>query len=54
MTDYDRFFYIAHTPKGNMENYTKDIGNLNLYFSDKIAELAINSGLFDWILKKVE
>ncbi len=54
MTDYDRFFYVAHTPQGSLEKYIKDIDNLNLYFSDKIAELAINSGLFDWILKKVE
>ncbi len=54
MTDYDRFFYVAHTPQGDLEKYINDVDNLNLYFSDKIAELAINSGLFDWILKKVE
>lgn len=53
MTDYDRFFYIAHTPQGNLEKYINDVDNLNLYFSDKIAELAVTSGLFDWILKKV-
>ena len=54
MTDYDRFFYVAHTPQGDLEKYINDVDNLNLYFSDKVAELAINSGLFDWILKKVE
>ncbi|MDD5626245.1 MAG: hypothetical protein PHG83_03700 [Patescibacteria group bacterium] len=54
MTDYDRFFYVAHTPQGDLEKYINDVDNLNLYFSDKIAELAINSGLFDWVLKKVE
>jgi len=53
MTDYDRFFYIAHSPKGDPEKYIAELENLNIYFSDKIAELAINSGLFDWILKKV-
>jgi len=54
MTDYDRFFYVAHTPQGDLEKYINDVDNLNLYFSDKIAELAINSSLFDWILKKIE
>jgi len=54
MTDYDRFFYVAHTPQGDLKKYINDVDNLNLYFSDKIAELTINSGLFDWVLKKVE
>jgi hypothetical protein len=56
MADYDRFFYVAQTPLGGEDKYKKenDIDNLYLYFSDDIAKLAINSGLFDWILKKVE
>lgn len=53
MTDYDRFFYVTHTPQGDKEKYINDIDNLKLYFSDDVAKLAINSGLFDWILKIV-
>jgi len=56
MPDYDRFFYVMSKPQGSSEQYLErnDMDNLNLYFSDKIAELAINAGLIDWILKKVE
>jgi hypothetical protein len=54
MTEYHRFFYVAHTPQGDLEKYKNHADNLIFYDSEKIAELAINSGLFDWILKKVE
>ena len=53
MTHYNRFFYVVHTPQGSLKKYINDMDHLNLYFSDKIAELAINAGLTDWILKKV-
>lgn len=53
--DYDRFFYIAHTPLGDTEKYNteNDLDSLNIYFSDKIAKLVISSGLFDWVSKTV-
>lgn len=51
MTEYDKFFYIAHTPEPSLENYKSRSENINVYFSDKISELAINSGLYNWILK---
>ena len=56
MPDYDRFFYVMSKPQGKPEQYIEknDMDNLHLYFSDKIAELSINAGLIDWILKKVE
>lgn len=51
MTEYDKFFYIAHTPDSALSKYQTEESNINLYFADKVAELAINSGLFNWILK---
>lgn len=51
LSDYDKFFYIVHTPKGDwhkQENKTE----VNLFFINKITELTINSGLVDWVIKK--
>lgn len=50
MTEYDKFFYIVHTPEHTLENYTDESDEVNLYFADKVAELSINSGLYSWIL----
>ncbi len=51
MTEYDKFFYIAHTPEPSLETYKNRSENINMYFAEKVSELAINSGLYDWILK---
>lgn len=51
MTEYDKFFYIVHTPESSLENYKDEPENMNIYFVDKITELSINSGLYHWILK---
>jgi hypothetical protein len=53
MTEYDKFFYIAHTPEPDLEKYKDRSEEVNLYFVDKVAELAINSGLYSWILNIV-
>jgi len=51
MTGYDKFFYIVHSPKPDLQNFKND-SDIALYFIDKITELAIASGLVDWIIKK--
>ncbi|MBU1630171.1 hypothetical protein KKD88_03795 [Patescibacteria group bacterium] len=51
MTEYDKFFYIAHTPEPSLEKYRNKSENIKVYFAEKVSELAINSGLYDWILK---
>ncbi|MBU1685253.1 hypothetical protein KJ662_03295 [Patescibacteria group bacterium] len=51
LSNYDKFFYVVHTPKGDwrkQENETE----INLWLIDKITELTINSGLVDWVIKK--
>jgi len=50
MTEYDKFFYIVHSPESDLEKYNNEIENINIYFADKIAEMAINAGLYDWLL----
>ena len=51
MTGYDKFFFIVHSPKSDLRNFKND-SDITLYFIDKITELAIASGLVDWIIKK--
>lgn len=50
LTDYDKFFFVVHTEKGEINrNYSDKVQILKSF---EIAELAVNSGLTDWIIKR--
>ncbi|SEG43255.1 hypothetical protein [Algoriphagus boritolerans] len=49
--DYHKIFYVCPQPTNNLANYESQTGTI-LYFSDKLAELAISAGLVDWLIKK--
>lgn len=49
--DYHKIFYVCPQPTNDLENYKSQTGTI-LYFSDKLAELAISAGLVDWLIKK--
>jgi len=50
LTDYDKFFFAVHTEKNEIQ---KDkTGKVQLLKSFELAELAVNSGLTDWIMKR--
>lgn len=51
MNDYDKFFYVIHTAKPNLENYENET-ETKLYLVDKVAELTISAGLVEWVIKK--
>jgi hypothetical protein len=51
MNDYDKFFYVAHSAKPNLENYENE-SDTKLYLVDKVAELTISAGLVEWVIKK--
>ncbi len=51
LTDYTKFFYVVHTPKGDWKNQENET-DVNLWFVDKVAELVIYSGLVEWVIKK--
>lgn len=55
MTGYDKFFYLVHTPTEDLRQYKKEnkLEKIKIYLADEIAKLAINAGLFDWILRIV-
>lgn len=50
-SDYQKIFYVCPQPEKDLEGFTPNSGTI-LYFSDKLAELAISAGLVDWLIKK--
>jgi hypothetical protein len=51
MTGYDKFFYIVHSPKTDLQKFENET-ETKLYLIDKVTELSIASGLVEWIIKK--
>jgi hypothetical protein len=51
MTNYDKFFYVVHSPKNDLLAYQNDT-DTKLYFIDKVTELTIAAGLVEWVIKK--
>lgn len=51
MSNYDKFFYVVHSAKKSLVDYENDTETI-LYFGDKIADLTINSGLLEWVIKR--
>lgn len=51
MTGYDKFFYIVHSPKTDLQKMQNE-SETKLYLLDKVTELSISSGLVEWIIKK--
>ncbi|TDK43479.1 hypothetical protein [Algoriphagus formosus] len=49
--DYDKVFYVCPRPEKGLQNLKPQSGTV-LYFSDRLAELAISAGLVDWLIKK--
>jgi hypothetical protein len=52
MNNYDRMFYVVHSPDDKLMNFKKDDGRISVLCSHKIAELAISAGLTNWIIGK--
>lgn len=56
MDQYNKFFYIVHSPSNDLKSYGQsliDNNTISLYFDEKLSELVINSGLVDWLMKKI-
>jgi hypothetical protein len=52
MKQYDEMFYVVHTPDKKLDSLKKE-KNIEVIGLDKITELVINSGLINWLIKKV-
>lgn len=55
MNQYDKYFYIVHSPLNDLKKYHTEDDDISiyLYFDDKISELVINYGLVDWLVDRL-
>ena len=54
MDQFDKFFYIVHTPLDNLRNYRADEEEkIDLLLSERLSELVVYYGLVDWLIRKV-
>lgn len=51
MKDYDKFFFIVHSPKKDLERLENN-SPIKLFKLDKVTDLTISAGLVDWVIKK--
>jgi len=52
MHGYDKFFYVVHQPKGGLKK-DRETKSVKLLLLDDISKLVIDSGLTEWLMKKV-
>ncbi len=52
LVDYDKFYYVTHTPDPKLQEYINSIPatNIQIWDSAKLAELSINAGLIEWLI----
>lgn len=50
--DYDRRFFVTHSPDDDLTNYIKHESDpmIDFWDADKLSELAIKGGLVDWLI----
>jgi hypothetical protein len=53
MEGYDKFYYVVHSPDEKLSTYLSSNNKIIIWKLEKVSELAINSGLINWILNKV-
>jgi hypothetical protein len=47
---YDRMFFVCHSPKGPLAE--DEIQQVHVWEGDRLAEVAIGAGLFDWLMER--
>lgn len=49
---YDRMFFVCHSPKGALS--APENGKIDVWTGARLAEMALKSGLFDWLIVRSE
>ena len=53
-----KFYFVVHSPDKSLLEYANnnnnDYKNVELIFADKLAEMVVDGGLVDWLMKKIQ
>ena len=52
MEEFNKLFYVVHTPSDNLKKDSVDDENVKLLVLDDISQLAVRTGLAEWVIKK--
>lgn len=47
---YDRLFFACHSPKGQLQAPRQS--RVDVWVGDRLADIAVQSGLYDWLLQR--
>ena len=50
---YHKFFYVVHSPDSHLSSYVPSNPKIVIWKADKLAELAVNAGLTEWLIRKI-
>ncbi|MBU4257271.1 hypothetical protein KKC04_02565 [Patescibacteria group bacterium] len=55
MDQFDRFYYVVHTPLDNLRKYNRadEEEKIDLLLNERLSELVVCYGLVDWLIRKV-
>lgn len=51
--DCGRMFFVCHTPSRALAKRAETESDIDLWFSETLAEKALRAGLFDWLVERV-
>ena len=49
-TSFQRMYFVCHSPQGVLQTYDDD--RIHVWLKDRIAEMAVSAGLYDWLVKR--
>jgi len=49
---YDRMFFVCHSPAGILS--VDDAAGVHIWVGDRLADMSVKAGLFDWLIERSE
>ena len=52
MDEYDKYFYVTHTPSSELQSYIdlQEESDIQIWDAKKLSDLSINAGLIEWLI----
>jgi hypothetical protein len=52
--NFRKLFFVVHSPDSNLQNYTEYPAHVELIKADKLAQMSVELGLVNWLLRKAK